>query len=157
MSKAAVKGAEETPPPPLHLDSFLPYRLSVAANAVSKRIAAAYADAFDLKIPEWRLIAVLNARGDLTQQALVSATLMDKVAVSRAALLLEKKRYVVRREHKDDARARILSLTPKGQTLYARIAPVARGHEQAILKSFTPSEIATLHALLARVEAAATD
>jgi len=47
----------------LRLQNYLPYRLSVAANAVSKLIARAYEDRFDLKIPEWRLIAVLADEG----------------------------------------------------------------------------------------------
>lgn len=137
------------------LDTFLPYRLSIAANAVSKRIASAYADQFGLSIPEWRLIAVLHAREDATQQDLVRATLMDKVAVSRAAQALEKRGLVQRHEDKEDARARRLTLTRDGKAMFARIAPVARAHEAAIVQAFSPEEIAHLQALLMRIEKAA--
>jgi hypothetical protein len=44
----------------LNLDNFLPYRLSIASNALSSRIAAEYENRFGLKIPEWRLMAVLG-------------------------------------------------------------------------------------------------
>ncbi len=44
----------------LNLDNFLPYRLSIASNALSERIAAEYQNRFGLKIPEWRLMAVLG-------------------------------------------------------------------------------------------------
>lgn len=43
----------------LKLDSYLPYRLSVASNAVSGLIARAYEDRFGLTVPQWRLICVL--------------------------------------------------------------------------------------------------
>ena len=68
----------------LRLDGYLPYRLSVASNAVSRLIARAYEDRFGLTIPQWRLIAVLAEDGPLTQQAIGSRTVMDKVTVSRA-------------------------------------------------------------------------
>lgn len=137
------------------LDAFLPYRLSIAANAVSRRIAAAYAKQFGLSIPEWRLLAVLSARHTATQQDLVHATLMDKVAVSRAALSLERKALVSRDEDVKDARSLVLRLTLGGKRLFARIAPVARAHEIAILAAFTPQEAAQLHALLRRLTEAA--
>ncbi|HEV7986046.1 MAG TPA: MarR family winged helix-turn-helix transcriptional regulator, partial [Steroidobacteraceae bacterium] len=67
----------------LRLQDYLPYRLSVAANAVSRVIARAYERQFGLKIPQWRLIAVLADEGPLTQQALCGRTVMDKVTVMR--------------------------------------------------------------------------
>lgn len=153
MPKAAVSAKPGAAA--FDLDAFFPYRLSIAANAVSKRIASAYADQFGLSIPEWRLMAVLHARESATQQDLVRATLMDKVAVSRAAKALDTRGLVQRQEDKADARARRLRLTREGAAIFARIAPVARGHEDAILQAFTKDEIAQLVALLARVTAAA--
>jgi len=73
------------PPERLDLQEYLPYRLSVAANAVSRLIARAYEDEFGLTIPQWRLMAVLGDEGALTQQSLCGRTLMDKVTVMRAA------------------------------------------------------------------------
>lgn len=72
----------------LKLDEFLPYRLSIASNRVSSAIATAYQSLFGLRIPEWRLIAVIAESDGLTQQALGVATRMDKVTVSRAAIAL---------------------------------------------------------------------
>ena len=69
----------------MRLQDYLPYRLSVAANAVSRLIARGYERRFGLKNPQWRLIAVLADEGPLTQQALCGRTIMDKVTVMRAA------------------------------------------------------------------------
>ena len=49
--------------PALNLERFLPYRLSVLSNTVSSRIAKSYAR-FQLTIPEWRVMAVLEAMLD---------------------------------------------------------------------------------------------
>ena len=86
----------------LRLADYLPYRLSVAANAVSQLIARAYEDRFGLKIPEWRLIAVLADEGPLTPQALCARTVMDKVTVTRAAQGLAT-RHLIKREPNADS------------------------------------------------------
>ena len=72
----------------LKLDDFLPYRLSIASNTASDAIARAYRTLFGLRVPEWRLIAVLAEGGAMSQQALCGRTQMDKVTVSRAAIAL---------------------------------------------------------------------
>lgn len=141
--------------PVLSLDEFLPYRLSIAANAVSRLIAAAYARKFDLSIPEWRLIAVLHQEKSATQQQLVRRTMMDKVAVSRAAQSLAQRGLLHRDEHKHDGRAVHTTLTRAGRTLYTAIAPAALGYEQRLLADFSKTEIRQMNALLARLIEAA--
>ena len=68
----------------LKLDEFLPYRLSLASNAVSQVIARAYEEHFGLKMHEWRVITVLAQNGELTQQEIVGRTKMDKQALIEA-------------------------------------------------------------------------
>src|SRR4051812_50053382 len=50
----------------LKLDAYLPYRLSVASNAVSGLIARAYEDRFGLSVPQWRGLCGLAEGGGLT-------------------------------------------------------------------------------------------
>lgn len=138
----------------LGLDDYLPYRLSVSSNAVSRLIARAYEDRFGLTIPQWRLVAVL-AEEPMTQQAIVARTAMDKVTVSRAAQALAARHLVGREAHADDGRSHILSLTEEGRRLYAEIAPLALAYEAALLSGLTPAETLTLKRLLLRLEAAA--
>ena len=42
------------------LDRFLPYQLSVVAEALSRLFARRYEDAFGIAVPEWRVLAVLG-------------------------------------------------------------------------------------------------
>ena len=143
------------PPSTLKLDAYLPYRLSVASNAVSGLIARAYEDRFGLTIPQWRLICVLAEDGGLTQVAIVSRTGMDKVTVSRAAQGLAKRRLVARTDHHADGRSHVLALSAEGSRLYSEIAPLALAYEAALIAGLAPSEVALLKRLLNRLQSAA--
>jgi DNA-binding MarR family transcriptional regulator len=141
--------------PSLKLEQFLPYRLSIASNRVSSAIATAYQSLFGLRIPEWRLIAVIAESDGLTQQALGGATRMDKVTVSRAAIALVDRGLVQRRPNPDDQRSHLLSLTRAGKALYESVAPKALELEAQVFAGFSPDEIAAFSAMLDRIEASA--
>lgn len=141
----------------LKLDAFLPYRLSIASNRVSSAVATAYQALFALKIPEWRLIAVIAEGEAMTQQALGVATQMDKVTVSRAAIALVDRGLVRRASNPDDQRSHLLSLSSEGQALYDSVVPKALALEAEIFGGFTANEIAQFAAMLARIEAAAAN
>ena len=97
------------------LADFLPYLLSVTSNAVSDRIADEYRARFGLKIPEWRVMAVLGDAGAQTQRDLVGATRMDKVAVNRACKVLEERGLIARSPNARDGRSHHLELTAPGR------------------------------------------
>jgi len=139
----------------LRLDDYLPYRLSVAANAVSDLIAGAYQSRFGLSIPQWRLMAVLGEDGPMTPQALCTRTVMDKVTVSRAAAALHERKLVEREPNASDGRSHRVGLTASGAALYAEIAPLALAYEARLLEAFTPFERQTAQSLLQRLQDAA--
>jgi DNA-binding MarR family transcriptional regulator len=139
----------------LRLDAYLPYRLSVASNAVSGLIARAYQDRFGLSIPQWRLICVLAEDGALTQGQLVARTVMDKVTVSRAAQGLLSRHLIGRTDHHADGRSHVLALTGEGRRLYADIAPLALAYEAALIAGLSPDEVALAKRLLSRLQSAA--
>jgi DNA-binding MarR family transcriptional regulator len=138
------------------LAGFLPYQLSVASNAVSSLIAERYRKRFALKIPEWRVMAVLGDGGSMTQRALTAATVMDKVAVNRAARVLEERGLVARVPNPDDGRSHLLALTGEGRAIHAEVMPLARATERELLDGLAPDEEAQLRALLAKLRARAT-
>jgi DNA-binding MarR family transcriptional regulator len=131
------------------LAGFLPYQLSVASNAVSSLIAERYRKRFGLKIPEWRVMAVLGDSGRLTQRALTAATVMDKVAVNRAVKILEERGLVGRVPNPGDGRSHLLELTGEGRAIHAEVMPLARATERELLDGFQPHEEALLRRLLA--------
>ncbi|PTS76326.1 MarR family transcriptional regulator [Sphingomonas sp. HMWF008] len=139
----------------LKLDRFLPYRLSIASNRVSAAIASTYQALFGLKIPEWRLIAVIAEGEGTTQHALGVATRMDKVTVSRAAATLVERGLLERRPNPGDQRSHLLVLTETGRALYEDVAPKALELEAQVFAGFSAKEIATFAAMLERIEASA--
>jgi DNA-binding MarR family transcriptional regulator len=131
-------------PKTLRLGDYLPYRLSVAANAVSQLIARAYEDRFGLKVPEWRLIAVLADEGPLTPQRLCERTVMDKVTVTRAAQALVRRHLARREPNASDGRSHRLRLTAAGEELHRQIAPLALQYEERLLTDIGRREIERL-------------
>ena len=136
----------------LTLQHYLPYRLSVAANAVSRLIALAYEEKFGLTIPQWRLIAVLAEEGPLTQQELCGRTIMDKVTVTRAGQGLLRRRLIKRIPNSTDGRSHRLVLTKTGEALYEEVAPLALEYEVKLLVGLAPHEVAKLEQQLRQLE-----
>jgi DNA-binding MarR family transcriptional regulator len=141
---------------PARLAEFLPYMLSVTSNAVSTRVAEAYRARFGLRIPEWRVMAVLGDAGSLTQRELTSATLMDKVAVNRACKALEDRGLAARIANARDGRSHHLALTEDGRAMYGRIMPLALGMETRLFEGFSEAERETFAGLLTRLREASS-
>jgi DNA-binding MarR family transcriptional regulator len=135
-------------PSKLHLERFLPYRLSVLSNTVSSAIAMAYFDNFGLSIPEWRVMAVLAANPGLSAAEVTARTAMDKVAVSRAVATLLAAGRLRRTMVKSDRRRTHLELTPAGKRVYARVVPMALNYERHLIAPLSARDRATLDRLL---------
>ena len=139
------------------LAGFLPYQLSVASNAVSDLIAERYRKRFALKIPEWRVMAILGDQGEgegtgaMTQRALTAATLMDKVAVNRAVKVLEERALVARVPNPVDGRSHLLELTPEGRAIHAEVMPLALATERALFSGFSAEQQSVLRDMLATI------
>lgn len=130
------------------LRHFLPYRLAITSNAVSGLISGEYRSEFGLKIPEWRVMAVLGDAGSLTQRDLVRATLMDKVAVNRACKVLDERGLIRRSPNMADGRSHHLELTACGAELHGRIWPQAFAAYERIFAALSPRETERLAVLL---------
>ncbi|XUU59338.1 MarR family winged helix-turn-helix transcriptional regulator [Erythrobacter sp. HA6-11] len=133
------------------LADFLPYQLSITSNAVSSVIASRYRARFGLKVPEWRVMAVLGDLGAATQRHLTEATLMDKVAVNRACKVLEERGLIARQPNMRDGRSHLLDLTGEGRAVHAEVMPLARESESEIFASLDEAQQEQLRALLEQV------
>ena len=146
---------EGVPDPLLRLPEFLPYRLSVASNAVSSLVASCYEDTHGLKSPQWRLIAVLAESGHMTPQSICNRTVMDKVTVMRAAQVLLKRKLVERLPNAADGRSHHLRLTSAGWKLYAAVAPRVLAMEEQLIAGLGRGEVAQLKRILRHLESSA--
>ena len=133
------------------LADFLPYLMAVTSTEVTSFIADQYRAQFGLRIPEWRVITVLGHFGPLTQRDLVTATLMDKVAVNRACKVLEDRGIVDRSPNDRDGRSHHLELTEQGRKVHAEVMPLTFETFERIFVEITQAERDVLKALLSRI------
>lgn len=115
------------------LETFLPYRLAVAASLVSRRFAALYGAEAGLTIPEWRVLAHLSQSGPVSVRDINARVNLDKSMVSRAATRLEKSGLL--RKSVDDADQRLiaLELTDQGRALMARLGDIAEAFQAELM------------------------
>ncbi len=154
MSKSATD-SDMSSGKALRLQDFLPYRLAITSNRVSRMVAAAYRARFGLSLWEWRVIAILGEGEPVTAQDLADAAAMDKVAVSRAVRALVERGLVLRSAHSRDKRSSLLDLTDDGRGVYAEIAPIALEAELKLLEGLSEEEAELLARLLERIRSRA--
>lgn len=139
--------------PPFELSRFLPFRLTVLSNRLTRRVARFYGQRFKLSAPEWRTIAVLGQHGAMSANSVIVQTTMDKVRVSRAVAKLLKAAYITRDADPQDRRRAILALTPKGAEIFQQIVPLVQDVEAEILAILSAEDRAGLDRALVRIEA----
>ena len=145
---------KQEPVSPLDLQQFLPYRLAVLADQVSRAIAAIYSEEFDLSREEWRILAALGLHGEQATRDIGRITTLDKMQVSRAMQRLEARTLIRRRTATEDRRNKRVSLTEAGRRLYSEIVPRVRAREKEILKSLSGPDADALNRIMDRLTAA---
>lgn len=138
--------------PRLKLTDFTPYRIVALGQRMSEALGAAYRSE-GVSIPEWRVMAAVAQAPTVAARDVVAITPMDKMAVSRAVVALERK-GLIEREQSRDRRVSTLKLTAKGETLFQRIAAIALRYEEDLLKSLPSADRKALLDGLAALEAA---
>jgi DNA-binding MarR family transcriptional regulator len=110
----------------------IPDVASVIHVAVDRlhRIMRSEFDAFlkvtgDLKLAEWRVMAVLHGNGSMAQKDIIAAVVVEQAQVSRALASLNKAGLVLIRRGRKDKRVWLFSLSEKGKQLYETIKPLA--------------------------------
>jgi len=133
------------------LAEFLPYRLAVATDSISRVFSESYEGSFNLTIPEWRTLAVVAKHGPLSPTSVGHRTAMDKVKVSRAAQSLITKGLLRQSLDPTDGRGRLLRLTRKGISTYASIVPLAAKLEAKVFDGFSRADLTALNRMLTKI------
>ena len=147
-ARAAASGREA-----FDLERFLPYRLSVATNRISRAFAKRYSEEFGLSVPEWRVVAVVGSFQPLSSNEVCRLTEMDKAKVSRAVTRLAAAGLLKRETDPQDQRLIRLSFTRKGRQVYDAIVPRARALEQELTEALEPGEREALERALTKLGA----
>jgi DNA-binding MarR family transcriptional regulator len=132
----------------MNLQIFLPYRLAVVSEAVSRSLAAVYAQRFKLTRDEWRVLAALALSNDIKSTELGALTTLDKMQLSRALTRMERDGLLEREPDLADRRNLLVRLLPAGRALYRKIVPMAQAREAYLLESLDPQERVMLATVL---------
>jgi DNA-binding MarR family transcriptional regulator len=96
-------------------------------------------------------LSQLTGKPGIEQNSLGDRLNVDRNTASLLVEQLVKKGLVERQVSEADRRARLLSLTPKGEKVYARLRPIHLSANETILAPITADERKLLISLLIRV------
>jgi DNA-binding MarR family transcriptional regulator len=136
------------------LSSFLPYRLAVLSERVSRRLSVEYTRTHGLSVAEWRVLVHLLRKSPVSIRDIQTYVNLEKPRVSRAVTRLERDGLVAKAPGAGDGRLVAISLTEAGRAALAEIIPVARDVEAALLAAVSPAELDTFFAVMERMHAA---
>lgn len=119
-----------------------------AAMRFAERIAE-----LELTAPQAGVLRAVAADPGRTQQAIAA-----QLGIAPSGLLvlldeLERRGLLARRRNPHDRRQHAVDLTDPGRDLLARVAVVARAHDDALLAALDPAERQCLRGLLGRIAA----
>jgi DNA-binding MarR family transcriptional regulator len=136
------------------LGKFLPFRISVLANRLTRRLARISTERFKLTAPEWRIVAVLGHFGAVSNHRVIELTTLDPVRMSRAVSGLLQKGHITRIETPEDRRCAVLELTPAGTAVFNAMIPLALEAEREVLAAASDQDRAALEHILTKLEQA---
>lgn len=134
-----------------HLSSFLPYRLAVLSERVSKRLTVEYERTHGLAVAEWRVLVHLQRAGAASVRDIRTYVNLEKPRVSRAVSKLEADGLVAKTQGRQDARLVSITLTEAGRAALAGIIPPAREIEERLLAAASPEDLATFFRVMEKM------
>lgn len=139
------------------LTKNLTYQVLLLANSLSRSAARQVPAETGMSVPEWRVIAVIASRGEISFNALAETLDIDKGWVSRTLAQLEASGHVVRSPDPQDGRQLRVSLTKAGRALHTKGARVSRARQRHLASHFSEAELDSLYHLLGRLRRAADE
>ncbi len=141
-------------PPGASLLSVIVYRLSRLLRAQTEQVLSCSGE---LSVVDWRIILGLFMWPSATQKELVKFVLMHQAQVSRSLGLLEEQGLIQSERSTLDKRARLFSLTQRGQEIYDRNSPDITEFCNAIDQCLSPTETKQFLNLMMRIAQASID
>ncbi|MCX7560262.1 MarR family winged helix-turn-helix transcriptional regulator [Sulfitobacter sp. F26204] len=136
---------------PFQLESFLPYLLNQAAEAVSADFKQSYRDRYGMLRTEWRVLFHLGVYGQMTAKGICEKATIHKTKISRAVTALEKKRYITKKVASHDRRIEHLNLTDLGEEVFFNLRKSAEEYETKVTEDLDDEELTQLKYLLGRL------
>ena len=136
------------------LQEYVQVRVVQLGETLARAATTTFESRFHLRNAELWILAQLGGTEPLPVSEISRRTRIDKAWISRSSRALIRRGLVRRTRHSSDSRVTLLSLTPKGDELLSKIAPVSRRRHDWLLRGLSKHEVyAVLDALQLRAEA----
>lgn len=136
---------------PAHLGELLNYRLMRLFSLSGTPVVRLCQQRYGISRREWRIVALLAARGPLSPSALAEEGDLDRARTSRAIGSLVDKQLVERRAQPGDARRAVVALSAAGQRLYDDLFPQVAAINREVVSALDPALVAALDEALRRL------
>lgn len=106
---------------------------------------------FDLKLNEWRLLALIVAHAPARAGDMSDLLFMDKSQMSRVIKVLQAKSLIKNTSDPSDGRANALKPTGKGKKLYANVMKEVLRSNERVLEPLSVQEVQAFNATLEKL------
>jgi DNA-binding MarR family transcriptional regulator len=121
------------------------------------RHLAAALKPFGLRVPEWRVLASLQARHRMSMSELADTTSIERTTLSRTVDRMVRRAWIVRLSDTSDARVTRLAPTAAGEKLFARIWPAVHRLNETAVSTLPPPLVETVRWALQEMRKALDD
>ena len=129
-------------------------KLNVVNVKMSRQIGQAVQKLANLRLPEWRILALLAEAGSLSQADIRNQIGMDKGQISRTVKNMLASDLVVNESGTTKTRNVRLSLTEKGVGVHQQVGIMMEKRNAELLGTLSPEQKASLFEGLERIEQA---
>jgi DNA-binding MarR family transcriptional regulator len=138
-------------------DDFLPLERSVGYHV--RQLAESWQDVMDqtaeahgITVSQWRYLRELGEQNELTVGELTRRVGRQGPTTVVAVQFLEKAGLVVVTKSTEDRRKSLIRLTPRGQKLAAKMAPLIQDVNERAMADLSEAEIRTFKRLIVRIQ-----
>lgn len=142
---------ENTPTAATGIKDLISYRLHVLANLSARWAEARYQQRFELKLLEWRAVALLGGYPAQSLNDLARGAGLEKSHASRTVAGLIARGLVASAPDDRDGRGKIFTLTRAGRALYRRVFDDAMARSEAWLSVLSVAERTALMGMFERL------
>ena len=134
------------------LHSLISLKLNVVQAKISRQVGQAVQKLANLRLPEWRILALLARGGPLSQAEVRARIGMDKGQISRTVKSMLRSGLLLADTSNGQSRNVLLDLSSTGREKYDRVHSMMESRNEQLLSGLTPEEQSNLYVGLSRIE-----
>jgi DNA-binding MarR family transcriptional regulator len=148
----SVEALKVALPADASVNRYLAAYIMGVANRLANGASHHYRKHFNLGMSEWRAMMAIGGQDELIVREVAELADLDYAAASKSVRVLEERGFVSVEQTSRRGRPAVVRMTPEGTETYKKLRDSAQRRQRRLISTFTPDELATLWALLRRVE-----